>query len=130
MSTPTKGRLIWIAAALQTVLDNGWLRYEGHQKFSEAKGELDDVIATFVDNSAAPVPVTLAAMTPEQVDTVVTRLAGAVPVTDSGAIVTGIVGLISSQIEQSDLAVMGAIVQSQGDIITALTPAPEPAPVA
>lgn len=121
MATPTIDRLKWIHEALMKLKDNEWVRYEGRQVFAEATAELDDVINTFVDNSAAPVPVTLAAMTQEQVDTVVTRIAATVPPqTDGNAIVTA----ITAQIEQSDLAVMGAIAQSESDVITALTPPP------
>jgi hypothetical protein len=119
MATPTIDRLKWVLSRLAVLKDNEWVRYEGRQTFAEALAELDDVANTFVDHSAEPAPVQLLAMSSEQVDQVVTRLAAAVPVPDLGRVVAD----VAAAIEASDVELLAAIVENGRDVVTALTPA-------
>lgn len=67
-------RLLYIQGELQKLKDRDYIKPDGGPIFAGAKQELDDVIATWVEPSSAPATVTLAAMTPEQVEDVVARV--------------------------------------------------------
>jgi hypothetical protein len=115
MSTPTIDRLKWIMSQLVNLNNGGNIRYEGNATFQGAYDELADVIRVYVDNSAAPAPVVLQAMTPEQVDAVLARIV---------ATSDGIVSAVGAHIEQSDLAVLDALAHTRADVLAAVaTPA-------
>jgi hypothetical protein len=57
INAATLDRLKWIMAELQTMHDNGWVRYEGDTVFFGARDELTSII------SDAQEPVTVAAPT-------------------------------------------------------------------
>jgi precorrin-6B methylase 2 len=87
-------RLKFVAACLEKLHENGYVRSEGNQVFQEGRAELDDIIATYTEPVAAPAPIVYNVVTMEA---------------------------LHEAIEASDVAVMGAIAQSQAEVIEALS---------
>jgi hypothetical protein len=112
----TRNRLLMIAATMQKMLDNSWVRSDGEVEFKSAVIDLHDIQVTATEPVAVEAAPVMTVMTGEQVAAI------------KGEIVTAITG----QIEASDVSIMAAIVDSQGEVITALmpTPAPTQAPAA
>jgi hypothetical protein len=110
VNAETRSRLLMIAATLQKMLDNGWVRSDGEVEFKSAVIDLHDIQVTATEPVAIEAAPVMTVMTGEQVAAI------------KGEIVTAITG----QIEASDVSIMAAIVESQGEVITALTPTPAP----
>lgn len=134
-------RLKWILAVLQKMNANLWVRGEGQAEFAGAVNELTDVIKTYTAPPVPPVPIINQVFAPGELDALVDGIkaaieqgtlregiAAAVQATQQFIDIPALLASVQVQIEQSDVAVMSAITQSQGEVITALAPAPAPAP--
>ena len=105
----TKARLVLLAASLTHMVDNYQIRSEGEVRFSQARNELADIIATYTEAEVPPPPVPVieqVIMLPAQVEALIDGVVARMPpATDAEAIVTA----ITEHIEQSDVAIMSAI---------------------
>jgi hypothetical protein len=122
MSTATIDRLKWAVAKLAVLKENEWVRYEGRQAFAEATAELQDIIATFVDHSAEPAPITLQAVPLEQVAAMLDKITHAVATSAASvaATVTQTGAEVLHAIDASDVETLAAIVDSGKDTVAAV----------